>query len=324
MSTVLLEARDVAVSFRTPAGSLQALGGVDLTVRKGETLALVGESGSGKTTLANAIMGVVKASGTILFGGTALTALSGRALKESRRRIGLVFQSPYASLDPRWTAGEIIAEPLRIHGIAAGAALARRVADLLAAVGLEPSSATRFPRQFSGGQRQRIAIARALALEPQLLILDEPVSALDVSVQAQIVALLQDIQRRTGIAYLVIAHDLALVQQIADRVAVMYLGRIVEEGPAREIIAGPRHPYTASLVSAAPSIADALSASPPQRIVLGGEPPSAVAPPPGCSFHPRCPVVRAQCRSTRPDLLQAAPGWRAACFFPGALPARSA
>jgi oligopeptide/dipeptide ABC transporter ATP-binding protein len=323
MTEALLEAIDVTVSFRTKLGNLRALDGATLSVAEGRTVALVGESGSGKTTLANAIMGLVKATGTIRFEGQETGALRGAALKAARRRLGIVFQSPYASLDPRWTAGEIVAEPLRAHGIARGEALARRVSGLLESVGLEPSAAQRFPRQFSGGQRQRIAIARALALEPRLLILDEPVSALDVSVQAQIVALLKDIQARTGVAYLLIAHDLALVQSISDRVAVMYLGRIVEEGPAREVIARPKHPYTAALVSASPSIADALAPVPVSRIVLSGEPPSAITPPPGCAFHPRCPAAQGICRATRPDLLQAAPGWRAACYFPGTLRPRA-
>ncbi len=318
MGEALLQLRGVSVAFKTKAGPLQALAGADLDVRRGETVALVGESGSGKTTLANAVMGLARADGSIRFEGQDLTGLSGAALKAARRRIGLVFQNPYASLDPRWRVGDILAEPLRAHRLASGAALAGKSAELLAAVGLEADAAARFPRQFSGGQRQRIAIARALALEPRLLILDEPVSALDVSIQAQIVALLKDIQARTGVAYLVIAHDLALVSRIADRAAVMYLGRIVEEGPARDVIARPLHPYTAALVAASPTIERALAGGGgPAR--LRGEPPSAVDPPSGCPFHPRCPAARERCGVERPALGRLDRERSAACHYPGAI-----
>jgi oligopeptide/dipeptide ABC transporter ATP-binding protein len=316
--SALLEVRDLSVSFRVGRGRLQALDRVSLSLSRGETLGLVGESGSGKSTLARALMlGLRPDAGEILFDGAPVSRLAGAALKAFRRRMQMVFQDPYSSLDPRMSVARILAEPLAAHGIGTRAERARLVADLLAKVGLPEDAALRLPSQFSGGQRQRVAIARALALSPEVLIADEPVSALDVSIQAQIVNLLRDLKEERGIALLVIAHDLALVHQLSDRIAVLYLGRVVEEGPADALVAAPLHPYTAALLSASPQ-PDPRAAS--RRIVLKGEPPSALDRPRGCAFHPRCPIARPLCAETTPPLAEAAQGRRVACFFPGELP----
>jgi oligopeptide/dipeptide ABC transporter ATP-binding protein len=310
--TLLLQAENLRVTFRSRGRRLHAVDGVDVSVSKGETVALVGESGSGKSTVALTLMRAHPTeSGRIVFDGVDITRAGEAALKPVRRRMQMVFQDPYSSLSPRLRVHDIIAEPLRAHGIE----IAGRVQHLLAAVGLAPDAADRMPAEFSGGQRQRIAIARALALEPSLLIADEPVSALDVSIQAQIVNLLRDIQERLGIAYLVIAHDLAFVHQIADRVVVMYLGQVVEEGTTDEVIGAPQHPYTVALISAAPAVA-ARSA----RIVLQGEPPSPIDRPSGCRFHPRCPIARPRCAVDTPVLEESGAGRRSACFYPGELP----
>jgi oligopeptide/dipeptide ABC transporter ATP-binding protein len=316
-SAPLLEAADLRVTFRPGGRELRAVDGVDLAVRPGETVALVGESGSGKTSVALALMGVNRLSGgTVRFEGRDVTAARGAELKALRRRMQMILQDPYGSLDPRWTVADVLEEPLVAHGIGTRDERRTRVAMLLAQVGLSPEAAERRPGQFSGGQRQRIAIARALALEPRLLIADEPVSALDVSIQAQIVNLLLEIQRRQGTAWLVITHDIALVHQVAHRVVVMYLGRVVEDGPVDDVILRPAHPYTAALVSAVPAHrVDERRV----RIVLPGEPPSPLAPPPGCPFHPRCPVARDRCRTERPALSPTGGAQRAACFFPGEL-----
>jgi oligopeptide/dipeptide ABC transporter ATP-binding protein len=316
--SALLEVRDLSVSFRVGRARLQALDRVSLSLARGETLGLVGESGSGKSTLARALMlGLRPDSGEILFDGAPVSRLKGAGLKAFRRRMQMVFQDPYSSLDPRMSIARILAEPLAAHGIGTRAERAATIAALLAKVGLPADAASRLPSQFSGGQRQRIAIARALALSPELLIADEPVSALDVSIQAQIVNLLRDLKEERGIAMLVIAHDLALVHQMSDRIAVLYLGRVVEEGPADAVVAAPLHPYTAALLSASPQ-PDPRAAS--RRIVLKGEPPSALDRPSGCAFHPRCPVARPRCAEAAPPLAEAAEGRRAACFFPGELP----
>jgi oligopeptide/dipeptide ABC transporter ATP-binding protein len=316
--SALLEVRALSVSFRVGAARLQALDGVSLSLARGETLGLVGESGSGKSTLARALMlGLRPEAGEILFDGAPVSRLSGAALKALRRRMQMVFQDPYSSLDPRMTVARILAEPLIAHGIGTRAGRAAAIAELLAKVGLPSDAATRLPAQFSGGQRQRIAIARALALSPEALIADEPVSALDVSVQAQIVNLLRDLKQERGIALLVIAHDLALVHQLSDRIAVLYLGRVVEEGPADGLVASPLHPYTAALLSASPQ-PDPRAAS--RRIVLKGEPPSALDRPSGCAFHPRCPIARPACAVTAPPLAAAGDRRSVACFFPGELP----
>ncbi len=317
MSAPLLEAVDLRVTFRPGGRALRAVDGVDLAVHAGETIALVGESGSGKTSVALALMGVNRLSGgTVRFEGRDVTAARGADLKALRRRMQMILQDPYGSLDPRWTVARVLEEPLVAHGLGTREERRARVEALLAQVGLPADAAARRPDQFSGGQRQRIAIARALALEPRLLIADEPVSALDVSIQAQIVNLLLEIQRRQGTAWLVITHDIALVHQVAHRVVVMYLGRVVEDGPVADVVARPAHPYTAALVSAVPAHrADERRA----RIVLPGEPPSPLDPPAGCPFHPRCPVARDRCRTERPALAAAGHARRAACFYPGEL-----
>ncbi len=288
--------------FRGPAPPVRAVDGVSFTLARGETLGLVGESGCGKTTVGRTLLRLqAPTAGRATFDGTDLFALEGAALRAMRRRLQLVFQDPYGSLNPRLTVGASVAEGLEIHGLARGAEARARVGRLLEEVGLDPAYASRYPHEFSGGQRQRIGIARALAVEPELVVCDEPVSALDVSVQAQVLNLLQDLQRRRGLAYLFIAHDLAVVRQVADRVAVMYLGRIVESGPAEAVLQRPRHPYTVALRSAVP---EPDPARPRGRIVLAGDPPSPSAPPPGCPFHPRCfhPARDARCRTERPEL----------------------
>jgi oligopeptide/dipeptide ABC transporter ATP-binding protein len=311
--------------LRRRVGWVRAVDGVDLAVGRGETVALVGESGSGKTTVGRAIVRVLPpTAGTIRLDGEDLTALKGAALRGSRRRFQMVFQDPYSSLDPRQTVGEILAEPLRIHRLVESDARPARIAELLTMVGLDPAFAERYPHEFSGGQRQRIGIARALAVEPDLIVCDEPVSALDVSIQAQVVNLLQRLQADLGIAYLFIAHDLALVRHLARRVAAMYLGRIVETGSVDGVYARPLHPYTAALLSAVP-VPDAEVERGRSRIILSGEMPSPADPPPGCHFHTRC-WLREQlgrpevCSAVDPPLAVPAgetdPRHLVACHFP--------
>jgi len=324
--SALLELRGLAKEFpiRSPflrrrLGAVAAVAGVDLDIAAGETVALVGESGSGKSTLGRMIVRLIEPTrGEIRFRGEDLLQLGARDLRRARRHFQVVFQDPYGSLNPRMRIGEALFEPLLVHGLAPGASRAERaerVRAMLAEVGLPAEAAGRYPHEFSGGQRQRIGIARALAPGPDLLVADEPVSALDLSVRAQIVNLLANLQRSRGIAMLFIAHDLALVEQIADRVAVLYLGRIVEEGPAAELLARPLHPYTTSLIAAVPRVRGAGEAK--LRRAPSGEPPSASAPPPGCPFHPRCPVVRERCRGERPQLVAAGAARRVACHYPG-------
>ncbi|HVL71173.1 MAG TPA: ABC transporter ATP-binding protein [Beijerinckiaceae bacterium] len=306
--------------LRRTVGQVRAVDGVDLVVRPRETVSLVGESGCGKTTTARAVMGLVRPSaGSIRFEGNAIERLGRGALRGVRRHVQYVFQDPYSSLNPILTAADIVAEPLRIHGLYEEMGGAAHVARLFEMVGLSPSMGARYPREFSGGQKQRIGIARALALKPRLLVLDEPVAALDVSIQAQIVNLLQDLQKELGLAYLFVAHDLSVVRHISDRVAVMYLGRIVEEGTKADIFGRPGHPYTQALLSAAPVPDPAARRT---RIVLEGEIPSPAAPPSGCHFHPRCFRAAARCRVEAPAL-EARPGiaTRAACHFAGPLEA---
>lgn len=300
-------------------GEVRALDGVDLTIRRGECFALVGESGSGKTTLGRCLVRLIEpTAGEIFFEGEDLLALSGRALRQRRRRFQMIFQDPYGSLNPRMRVARILDEPLAVHDLVPrGAERRRRIAELLDLVGLPTDALDRFPHEFSGGQRQRIGIARALATEPELLIADEPVSALDVSVRAQIVNLLYDLQRDLGLTLLFIGHDLALVEQISDRVAVLYLGRMVEVGERRDIFEQPQHPYTVSLLSAVP-VADPGQHR--KRIVLLGDPPSPANPPGGCPFHPRCPIARPHCSVDVPQLVPDATGRAVACHYPGELP----
>jgi len=298
-------------------GTVRAVDGVSFDIGRGETLGLVGESGSGKTTVARLLLRFEEpTAGTIRFDGDDWLALSGAALRRRRRDLQIVFQEPLTSLNPRMRAGDQIAEPLAVQGMASRRQLPARVAELLADVGLPASAADRFPAELSGGQRQRVAIARALATGPKLLVCDEPVSALDVSVAAQVVNLLLDLRAKTGLSSLFVSHDLAVVARVSDRIAVMSLGRIVEEGPAAAVSSRPLHPYTAALLSAVPE-PDPLSAR--RRIVLPGEPPSPAAPPPGCPFHTRCPIARPRCREEEPPLSLRETGRTAACFFAGEL-----
>jgi oligopeptide/dipeptide ABC transporter ATP-binding protein len=305
--------------FGASARRLTAVNRVSFTVGSGEILGLVGESGSGKTTCGRMIARLeAPDAGRIGFAGQDWLALSGKALRRARRHLQVIFQDPQTSLNPRMTAGDQVGEPLRVQGLASRRETVARVEELLGEVGLSRDAAARYPSEFSGGQRQRIAIARALATRPKFLVCDEPVSSLDVSVAAQVVNLLLDLRERNGLSYLFISHDLATVERISDRIAVMYLGRIVEEGPAGEITARPLHPYTAALLSAVP---DPDPASRRVRVVLAGEPPSPAAPPSGCAFHPRCPIARPRCSEESPPLLPHVPGRVAACFYPGELSA---
>jgi oligopeptide/dipeptide ABC transporter ATP-binding protein len=298
-------------------GTVRAVDGVSFDIARGETLGLVGESGSGKTTVARLLLRFEEpTAGSIAFDGGDWLALSGAALRRRRRDLQIVFQEPLTSLNPRMRAGDQIAEPLLVQGMASGKERPARVAELLAEVGLPSSAAGRFPAELSGGQRQRVAIARALATRPKLLVCDEPVSALDVSVAAQVVNLFLDLRQKTGLSSLFISHNLAVVARVSDRIAVMSLGRIVEEGPAGAVASRPLHPYTAALLSAVPE-PDPLSSR--RRIVLPGEPPSPAAPPPGCSFHTRCPIARPRCREEVPPLAVHEAGRSAACFFAGEL-----
>ena len=274
---------------------------MSFSLEPGTTLALVGESGCGKTTLGRLVLRLIDpTAGRIRFDGRDVTALKERQLKPLRRNAQLIFQDPYASLNPRMTIGQILAEPLALHEVVPPSRRGERVGELLHLVGLESRAARRYPHEFSGGQRQRIAIARALAVEPKLIVCDEPVSALDVSIRAQVLNLLRDLQHRLGLAYIFISHDLAVVKHVADRIAVMHLGRIVEIGPSEALFANPRHPYTRALLSAIPLPAPGLKR---ERIILHGEMPSALHPPSGCAFHPRCPVAIGHCRTVRPELV---------------------
>jgi peptide/nickel transport system ATP-binding protein/oligopeptide transport system ATP-binding protein len=326
MSAPLLEVRGLSRHFTVRPhpfapvrGVVRAVDGIDFAIAPGETLGLVGESGCGKSTVARLVVRLIPPSaGQILFEGEDWLALAGAALRRRRSAISMVFQDPAGSLDPRLRAERIVTEPLEIHGIGSPADRRLRAAALFERVGLRPEQLRRFPHEFSGGQRQRLGIARALALQPRLVVCDEPVSALDVSVQAQVVNLLKELQRDLGLAYLFIAHDLSVVRHISDRVAVMYLGRIVETAPVEKLFAAPHHPYTQSLLSAVPRHA----ARTRTRIILAGEVPNPIAPPSGCSFHTRCPLAFARCRVETPEAVELGNGHRAACHLaaPGADP----
>ncbi|MBA4146555.1 MAG: ABC transporter ATP-binding protein [Verrucomicrobia bacterium] len=317
----ILEVKNLKVHFPVKRGMfsrvnahVKAVDGVSFTIEPGETVGLVGESGCGKSTLGRAIVKLVKPTeGSIVFENRDIAHLSGSTLRAVRRGLQMIFQDPIGSLDPRMTVEEAVGEAIDIHKLADNSlARRKRIRELLKAVGLNEAYAERYPHEFSGGQRQRIGIARALAVEPKLIVCDEPVSALDVSVQAQIINLLQDLQQERNLAYLFIAHDLAVVNHISRRVIVMYLGKIVEMGTAKNVVGEPKHPYTQALISAVP-VVDPDSKR--QRIILGGDVPSPIHPPSGCPFHPRCPIAQEQCRVDIPPLREIVAGHWAACHF---------
>jgi oligopeptide transport system ATP-binding protein len=323
MSEILLEVQHLTKLFPVGGGMfgqhrgiVRAVDDISFVIRRGETLGLVGESGCGKTTTGRCILMLERpTSGRILFEGRDLTTLDDAGLRSVRRRIQVIFQDPYSSLNPRMTVGQIIAEPLAVHGIVPDrTARATRVRDLLAHVGLLSQHAHRYPHELSGGQRQRVGIARALAMEPTLIICDEPVSALDVSIQAQIINLLEDLQAELGLTYLFIAHDLSVVRHISDRVAVMYLGKIAEITERKSLYDDPLHPYTKALLAAVP-IPDPELEQRRQRVVLGGEVPSPLNPPSGCVFHPRCPIAIDRCAREVPALREVRPAHWAACIL---------
>jgi oligopeptide/dipeptide ABC transporter ATP-binding protein len=328
-SDVLLELEDVVKHFPTRStGGLgvgngppvRAVEGVSLSVRRGETVGLVGESGCGKSTLARLMTGLHPVtSGTVRFRGQDITKMSRRRMRQVHRHLQMVFQDPYGSLNPRRRVGSILGEPFAVHGLAGGTSRKEQVQQLMEKVGLAPEHYNRFPAEFSGGQRQRIGIARALALRPDLIVCDEPVSALDVSIQAQILNLIEDLQGEFGLTYVFIAHDLSVVRHVSDRVAVMYLGRIAEIGRTEDLFRQSRHPYTASLLSAVPIVDPTGKSRKRQRVILEGTVPSPINPPSGCRFHPRCPKAQEICSSVDPELTPVAGSGgthRVACHFP--------
>jgi len=319
---VILEVRNLVKYFPVGGGIfgkalgwIRAVDGVSFSIRRGETLGLVGESGCGKTTTGRCILQLERpTSGEVIFEGRDLSRLSPAELRAVRRKIQVIFQDPYSSLNPRMTVGQIIAEPLAVHGIVPDRqARKARVPELLSRVGIIPSMADRYPHELSGGQRQRVGVARALAMEPSLIVCDEPVSALDVSIQAQIINLLEDLQAEFHLTYLFVAHDLSVVRHISDRVAVMYLGKIVEIADRQALYEDPLHPYTKALLSAVP-IPDPVVEGAREHVVLRGEVPSALNPPSGCVFHPRCPIAIPECSGAVPELREIRPGHRAACI----------
>ena len=324
MSDAIIELRDVKTHFpiyqgfllKKPVGMVKAVDGVTLSIQRGEVLGLVGESGCGKSTLARTIMQLVPTtSGMVIIEGRNLTQGTAASLRQTRREMQMVFQDPYASLNPRLTIGAIIGEALIIHKLVKSRqAMEDRVVQLLETVGLRPDHMRRFPHEFSGGQRQRIGIARALAVEPKLLICDEPVSALDVSIQAQVINLLEDLQEQFGLTYLFIAHDLSVVEHISTRIAVMYLGRVVEIAPAAELYDTPLHPYSEALLSAVPIPDPTIKR---KRIMLQGDVPNPIRPPSGCHFHTRCPIAKPDCATRVPELRESKPGHWVSCHYRG-------
>ena len=301
--------------FQRQVGAVRAVDGVSFDVKRGETLGLVGESGCGKSTTGRTILQLYKpTSGAVTFDGTNLVTLKGEQMRQMRRKMQMIFQDPYASLNPRMTVAQLVGEPLIVHSAATAAEITERVAHLLQLVNLNPAFATRYPHEFSGGQRQRIGVARALALQPSFIICDEPISALDVSIQAQVVNLLEELQEQFHLTYLFIAHDLSMVKHISDRVAVMYLGVIVELATRDELYSKPLHPYTQALLSAVP-IPDPVADAKRKRTILQGDVPSPANPPSGCRFRTRCPIAEAVCAETRPEFREIRPGHFVACFF---------
>jgi oligopeptide transport system ATP-binding protein len=318
---VLLQVRDLKMYFpitrgilvQRHAGDIKAVDGLNFDVYGGETLGLVGESGCGKSTTGRAILQLYRpTAGSVLFQGTDLTKIKGEQLRRTRRSMQMIFQDPYASLNPRMTVGSIVGEPFDVHNILPKRERRQRVQELLEIVGLNPYFINRYPHEFSGGQRQRIGVARALAVQPDFIVCDEPISALDVSIQAQVINLLEELQERFNLTYLFIAHDLSVVRHISDRIAVMYLGRIVELATRRDLYAEPLHPYTQALLSAVP-IPDPMVEDKRQRIILEGDVPSPANPPQGCNFSTRCPVKLEMCSTVEPDYMEYRPGHFCAC-----------
>ena len=318
----LVQIRDLQMYFpvtkgiilQRQVGAIKAVDGVSFNIKQGETLGLVGESGCGKSTTGRAILQLYRpTAGSVIFHGTDLTKLKGEEMRRMRRKVQMIFQDPYASLNPRMTVGDIIGEPIKVHNLRQGKEVRVRVQELLQLVGLNPYFINRYPHEFSGGQRQRIGVARALAVEPEFVVCDEPVSALDVSIQAQIINLLEDLQDRLGLTYLFIAHGLAVVKHISDRVAVMYLGKIVELAEGRELYSMPMHPYTQALLSAVP-IPDPKVEKRRKRIILEGDVPSPLNPPSGCQVHTRCPIAIEKCKVEEPPFMDYGNGHFAACW----------